>query len=51
MNFVKKYKIKNIKKGKLFLACTNKETKYLKILKKMQLRMVLKMLKLLIVKI
>ena len=32
--FCKKYKIKNIKKGKLFLACTNKETKYLKILKK-----------------
>ncbi len=32
--FCKKYKIKNIKTGKLFLACTKKEEKYINILKK-----------------
>ena len=32
--FCKKYKIKNIKTGKLFLACSKKEENYLNVLKK-----------------
>ena len=32
--FCKKYKIRNIKTGKLFLACTKKEEEYLNVLKR-----------------